>query len=254
MNTKDELINFLVFSYFGEEYSKILENKNTLMIQKCCERAYLDLSRTIDYSISTSELNDKEKTSSEQKEEFERKKEEFKMNIYTSLYMKISCNDNECKFLSLKFISNQKEFDDWHNKVCIKIQKISQNSKELFSNNAMLTYGQAQKWLNMTLKYLLLLGYWEEDEALRLEKLFHVPVDSYIMEAASKYLGIGIPQAKTDKLRKYSDSSSKKWSNWEYPEYKTFQNNVRTQTKAKKNTYPFEWEGPAWIKISKSKR
>lgn len=40
-------------------------------------------------------------------------------------------------------ITNQKEFDEYHKKVCLEI-------KDLWKK---LTIGQIQKWINMTLKY-----------------------------------------------------------------------------------------------------
>lgn len=203
MNTKDELRNFLVFSYFGEEYGEMHNNKDGLMIQKCCERAYLDLSRTIDYFKSTSELNDKENTNQKEKKAFEDKKDEFKNKIYEYLKKAIISKGpiekyikKEGEFLGLKSISTETDFKDWHNNVCEGIIQISQKEDRLFKTTQEIKYGQAQKWLNMTLKYLLLLGYWDDNEANRLEKLFHVPVDSYIMEAANKDFSVGIPKDK----------------------------------------------------------
>ena len=63
----------------------------------------------------------------------------------------------ELKMLILHFlnsnIKNQKEFDEMHYQACKKLIAIFEH--QLF------TVGQAQKWINMTFKYLHLLEYKE---------------------------------------------------------------------------------------------
>mgnify|MGYP003587118778 CR=1 FL=1 len=54
-----ELINFLLYSYFGivpHDGTNSGDNKEEIAI-KCAKRAYLDLARTLNYSISTTELD-----------------------------------------------------------------------------------------------------------------------------------------------------------------------------------------------------
>lgn len=84
----------------------------------------------------------------------------------------------------LKNIS--KDYDDWHGKTCKIIQKIYNDKGIDFS------YGQAQKWINMTTKYLYVFSLIfadREDERLFVipeaiikhhEKL-HIPIDNYIL-------------------------------------------------------------------------
>ena len=74
------------------------------------------------------------------------------------------------------------EFDDWHGKSCNTLKKYY--AKRLNSlSKTRLTYGQAQKWLNMTLKYCWVCG---GDEIKWLDLWFkaaHMPIDAIILEA-----------------------------------------------------------------------
>lgn len=71
-------------------------------------------------------------------------------------------------------------YEKWHEKLCADI--ISKYPQDYLS------YGQAQKWINMTVKYIYILKnlgkfqaefpYISEENVCR----FHVPIDSYILE------------------------------------------------------------------------
>lgn len=93
---------------------------------------------------------------------------------------------------SLKDISD--DFDKWHQQTCKRICKIYGDKGIEF------TYGQAQKWINMTNKYLyvfsLIFEDWKDERLCHIpiliknhhEKL-HIPIDNYILEELklSKY-------------------------------------------------------------------
>lgn len=67
---------------------------------------------------------------------------------------------------------NEREFDEFHKKAC-------EDLKEVWKQ---LEIGQTQKWINMTLKYWLLLG---ENRIPGIEKNaehFHIPIDRIIKE------------------------------------------------------------------------
>lgn len=109
------------------------------------------------------------------------------------------------------------------------------------------TIGQAQKWLNMTLKYLWLLNILPDGLN---EEYLHIPVDSYIIEAVG---------AKKDNyqygLELVSPISKSSWSSWDnYDKYMDFQDEVKKVIKEKYNSLtPLEWESLAWIEVAKSK-
>ena len=75
-------------------------------------------------------------------------------------------------------LPNQQEFDKWHRWTADDIKK----------NYPKLTYGQIQKWINMTLKYVYTLkqaGIDEIDDYFNDEnaKKFHAPIDSYVLHS-----------------------------------------------------------------------
>lgn len=66
----------------------------------------------------------------------------------------------------------QKDFDIYHKTTCEQLIDVWQELK----------VGQAQKWINMTLKYWLLLG---DKRITGIEKnvrYFHIPIDSYVQK------------------------------------------------------------------------
>ena len=88
-------------------------------------------------------------------------------------------------------IRTQEEFDIEH-------EKLSVNHIKHWDE---LSFGQIQKWINMTLKYWLLLG---ESRIRSIEKnaqFFHIPIDSYVLKGMFKE-----PNAKPwSKISSYKD-------------------------------------------------
>ncbi|MCY1161783.1 hypothetical protein D9M71_19040 [compost metagenome] len=77
----------------------------------------------------------------------------------------------ELKIVISKHYATQEEFDEQHHTLCdLLILAWSE-----------LTYGQAQKWINMTLKYWLLLGESRIPSIDKNAKFFHIPIDSYVL-------------------------------------------------------------------------
>ena len=100
----------------------------------------------------------------------------------------------------------------------------------------------------MTLKYMLLIG---DEKINKIKAKLHVPVDSYIMEAASDY-GISI----LNKSRKESkfNSNSLPWSKWDYGIYDSFQKSIIDKIKGTEYHTRIDWELEAWIKIAKKRK
>ena len=101
-------------------------------------------------------------------------------------------------------IENQEEFDEKHEELCEKLKKEWNE----------LSYGQIQKWVNMSLKYWLLFG---GDKIANIEKnaeYFHIPIDSIIKEIAFG--------------EKRNQADYKSWSKIEnYDEYFEYQKTFR---------------------------
>lgn len=94
---------------------------------------------------------------------------------------------------------NQNSFDNWHRLKCNDI--IAKFNEVL---NYSISYGQAQKWINMTLKYLLAIGPDYIDGISRNYHLFHIPLDNIIQD---KLVNYGIPKLETrwSRINNYND-------------------------------------------------
>lgn len=73
-------------------------------------------------------------------------------------------------------MKNQDEFDVFHENICIGLKE---NWEEI-------KIGQAQKWVNMTLKYWLLFGESRISGIENNAKYFHIPIDRFIQ---NKFFG-----------------------------------------------------------------
>lgn len=109
-------------------------------------KAYLDFCRTL-------KITDKPSHPS--------KKEECEYILMRNLCFTISQN-----------YMDQKAFDHQHQILC----------DLLISAWGTLTYGQAQKWINMTLKYWLLLGENKIENINKNARFFHIPIDSFVQK------------------------------------------------------------------------
>lgn len=82
--------------------------------------------------------------------------------------------------LTLNF-DTQDEFDIWHKQSCDHLINTYFQRADFT-----LHYGQAQKWINMTLKYLYALGETRVSGISNNYQWFHIPVDNIIQEKLSK--------------------------------------------------------------------
>lgn len=104
------------------------------------------------------------------------------------------------------------------------------------------TYGNAQKWLNMSLKYLWLLGALPND--IKEERL-HAPIDSYILQEAVEFKG-----GRSNLLSGcvfYNGNCRSKIS--DYDDYFDLQKVIRVMAKQGGKTV-IEQENEAWIEMA----
>jgi hypothetical protein len=73
----------------------------------------------------------------------------------------------------------QDDFDNWHKIQCVIIVNLYD---EVYNNQFGLTFGQAQKWINMSLKYLFAFGENRVPGISRNYKIFHIPIDNIIQD------------------------------------------------------------------------
>lgn len=250
MNYQNAL-DFLLYSYFGlDDGITKIEKKSEDIKDLCAHRAYLDLARTVKFRYTTSRLDEmkkKNKSDDEKKEaeEFEAAKKKLINEICKTMLAPIegqSCKDDT--------------FAEWHRLKCYNecsnecnnsiIRKM--NDSALLDEQKPFTYGQAQKWLNMTLKYLWLLDMLPEGLT---KKSLHVPIDRYIIQAANSKdkneYGLGLKH----------ELSKTSWSAWnDYSAYIKYQQLLRNKIAEEYPLLdsPIDWEGKAWIEISKKER
>ena len=236
--------DFLWFTYFGIPRSSVFANGSEVVdaLTACISRAYRDASRTMGYSLSMKDLKEIQKPA---RDDYIKMKAAFK-----------SGKDGAGDYLekSIMCLLNNKEltFDVWHERTCDelvgKAAKWTENDQKLFKDGGF-TYGHAQKWINMSLKNMLVMGLWDTELSRYMECL-HVPIDSYILAAAAvekdvpifegyAARGLGVP------------NPFKKWSGIaDYEEYLKYQTDIRNALG--EGLSPIEWEGPAWIAQAKS--
>ncbi|MCR4717310.1 MAG: hypothetical protein K5656_09020 [Lachnospiraceae bacterium] len=239
MELSEEMKRFLVYSVFGDvlESRDKLEEKeyNEYLVKKCIKLAYLDLCRVIPYRISSSELEKKNN------KDYIYLKERFYFDVEKLLFSEI--NNASCPVLIInKVVKKAKEY----------------YSQELFDLKLEFTYGMAQKWVNMTLKYLWLFG-----ECPLNDDDLDVPIDSYILDmvwetknirgrlekrfkANSKLFSKG---KKLDWKKDYKRPSDSivKWSLMEKKTYLYIQEAIKEYCNDN-NLSPMKWENDAWIK------
>ena len=192
----NDLLNFLKASLFGSKYSeKILSDNGK--IELAINRAYRDMNRTLDTKNNHKVWEDRKKI------------------VRVSL-IELMSEANICK------IHDNTSFDKWHKKIC-----------KIITCHDYYTFGQAQKWINMTLKYLLVLDY---KPIFILIPFLHVPIDEIIAKKVKNELCIEIKLS--DYLPWSKKLSSKKGGN-----YALFQKVIRENVKG---MYPIQWEFKAW--------
>ena len=231
-----KLLDYLLYSYFGCSS----EDSEQTVKKKCAYRAYLDLARTVKYTYSSTELK--------------------KATVGTDAYAFISVQKDRIKFICSKLIesiegypNHSGGFDAWHESKCAQI--IDRMNAPYGDGNkvflkARFTYGQAQKWVNMTLKYLWLLDMLPNGLS---EAELHVPVDSFILEALK---GTQLFNTEGNKITGSGESyyyNGEAWSAISEPKnYKKLQDGIGDIAK-KQGISPIQWEGPAWMDVAKTR-
>ncbi len=139
--------DYLIYLYFGS---------NADLLTACINRAYLDFNRTLHgFRKSEGDIYESAKNS-----------------LLISLEILRSTARNE---ISVDV------FDNWHEKTCESLISV-------FSNNGYrLFVGQAQKWVNMTMKYIFTAG---EQRIPGFDSVYsycHVPFDNILLGKLEKY-------------------------------------------------------------------
>lgn len=240
----NKAFDFLLYSYFGIKESD-LKQQSKKVPYICAKRAYLDLARTVKYNYSSSKLEEmkSKKSSEEDRDEannFIESKNNLIKNICENILSSVKTEKGEISF-------ENSDFDKWHKAKCEEIINFMNNSIDKSNTNILkkdFTIGQAQKWVNMTLKYLWLLN--SLPTGVKPEYL-HIPIDSYIIKIAYskkvtfKY-ALGLEEKREKSWSKLSD----------YEKYFEIQEAIREaiKTNTTNETIPIKWESLAWIEVA----
>lgn len=123
-------------------------------------------------------------------------------------------------------IDTVEKYDEFHDSLCSRIIGCYDNQ-----TIAEITYGQAQKWVNMTMKYLCVLYEGQCDWLNKIYSFLHIPIDSIILDKARKEFPNEFPVNNTP------------WSQLSREEYITIQNKLRAVIK---DVALIDWEFKAW--------
>lgn len=163
-------------------------------------------------------------------------------------------------------------FVEWHYNTCNAVKK----PFECWGLGDFFSYGNAQKIVNMTLKYLYLLSSIVDYCGIPCEvkeiftavkdesKTLHIPIDSYIIDAiwqkTDEEERKKLPERESDVRVNYANNDYKRpsdhikgWSSWDEHEYNEVQELIG-QKLTEDNINPMEWEADTWISISKKRR
>ena len=212
---KENAIAFMMFAYFGITSADI----STYTEEAVVDRAYKDATDGV-------LLFQSEKKQAEAKDL-------AKEIIINSIERLQECQD---------------VYDVWHKKLCDALMDCY--GKYRYKQGYNFTYGIAQKWVNMTIKYFYIVyffckacGYDNMAFQLKYGQMinkyihdFHVPIDSNTITAAKYDFDIADRFECWHKINRYED-------------YFDFQSDLRRRHKFHdgSNYSPIDWECPAWI-------
>lgn len=266
-------VDFLLFSYFGIR----AKDKKDEIIDASINKAYQDATNQGAFNAL---FNKGSNTAKDKIETAKSGATENLKNLIVDTVMKTSLENDKY----------------WHKNICEEVLNnfpedlekevknpdiVTQRGKRVFS------YGNAQKWVNMTLKNLyiisaILLKYspvkWEEEDKLKWEMLynnakhFHIPIDNYILQAAfesdkseqnpkcfdnKNESKIWIRRVdKTTYKIKFEEADTYTWSQIPtYEKYLKVQNALLcclSEEKSKANS--LDWENDKWIEIAKNRK
>ena len=147
--TRADYEDYLTRLYFGSEDDPL---------SACMNRAYLDFSRTLH---GLSKLKAAEELHSKAVDHLKEAVVELKARLVKQ--------------------TDSTEFDNWHKATCQKLVSVySEYSYHFF-------VGQAQKWVNMTLKYVYTLGEKRMSGFGQAYPYCHIPLDNIILDQLARY-------------------------------------------------------------------
>ena len=134
----------------------------------------------------------------------------------------------EDRIPDLVAVNGSEEFTKWHHSICDEIVSLYEAEGIEFY------VGQAQKWVNMTLKYLYVLV---PDVVEPFYRFLHIPLDNYIMDIAKKQYGIPSLTCAWSRISNYQD----------YLDYEEMLMEVIDEV-------PLDWEFRKWVESARNQK
>jgi hypothetical protein len=212
-----------------------LGNNDSNAFIRCSNFAYRDMCRTITYAV---EYNENHATSSKEKGVIAQKKRNLRDEITKLIETKV-----KTWIINTNLTKNQ--FNADHESLCRAIIEKYKGTTHQNEPDNSLYFGQAQKWVNMTLKNLYVYSK-SNNTSLSFDNIiefFHVPIDNVILDIASGIKRCYIDPPET----KYGVAKPEKaWSKWNYNDYKEYQEKLEASIK---NDCPIIWELKHWSTV-----
>ena len=236
MSSQQALMDFLIYSYF-KIIPKVIygdsrePDYSTYRIKKAIMKAYEDATNEGAYNTL-----------------FKKTIEAGKLKQLKSASERARNDSAKFLFLQIQKLSAlASNYEEWHKNtcegLCKKYSKVCLNENEPF-----FTYGNAQKWVNMTMKYLWLLGLL--DNTVDWERL-HIPIDSFIIDAMWSDQNVNLPlrPENGDRSKTYAKPSDHVlgWSQWDDIMYGAFRSGLPKK-------YSLCWENDAWIEQAEKRK
>lgn len=144
-------------------------------------------------------------------------------------------------------LSSTADHEEWHRETCKElVQKYKDSGVN--DNGTFFTYGNAQKWVNMTMKYLWMLELLPDN--LNVEEV-HIPIDSFIIDAMWSDQNVNLPlrPENGDRSKTYAKPSDHVlgWSQWDDIMYGAFRSGLPEK-------YSLCWENDAWIEQAEKRK
>ena len=125
-------------------------------------------------------------------------------------------------------VNDAEDFTKWHHSICEEIVSMYESEGIEFY------IGQAQKWVNMTLKYLYVLV---PDVVEPFYRFLHIPLDNYIIDIAKKQYGIPPLPCAWSRISDYQD----------YLDYEEMLMEVIDEV-------PLDWEFAKWVESARKQK
>lgn len=245
---QENAINFLLYSYLGITLKDDKDNK----IKAAIIKAYGDATMQGAYNT----YFNKSLISEPELSKLKSKSNKARRKSGTLILEEIN-----------NFFSSKKnsDYQEWHWDLC---KKLIENYKKVYYNNTpFFTYGNAQKWVNMTVKYICIIDSLEKipelhDQIDTNKDNYHIPIDSYIIDCLWKKEDVHLPLkggSKRDKTYKIPSEHVKSWSKWDMSDNDTCQQDyseiqIKIREYISSDESILDWENEQWIEAAKNRK